>query len=297
MNSPVNSGIRQYRLKARVRGFLQTLLPWQIQSFMVAALKYMPYLPKADSYVISKTPDPDLKVCSQGLKIPPDELTQGYGGEGHVSTGERDVKKMLELLKETDFELAPGNRALEMGCATGRMIRNLKPFTETCEIWGTDIDAKFIYWCQQNLNPPFHFATTTTIPHLPFPDQYFNLIYTGSVFTHIDDLAEAWFLELSRILSPGGRIYCTIFDDNTVDVLESTTLSNYIHTRNIMNTYSIYNKSKKDFGMLVMGRDTSSQVFYNIDYLKKIIPPSLEIISIAREAYGYQSAAIFRKLG
>jgi SAM-dependent methyltransferase len=290
----MDSSIRQYRRKARIRSFLQTLLPWKAQSFMVAALKYVPYLPKSDSYVIPKTPNPDLKVCSQGLRIPPDELTQGYGEE-HIPTGERDVKKMLELLKATEFELLSENRVLEMGCATGRMIRHLKPFTETCEIWGTDIDAKFVYWCQQNLNPPFHFATTTTIPHMPFADGYFNLIYTGSVFTHIDDLAEAWFLELSRILSPGGRLYTTIADNNTVNVLETSTQRNYVWSRDIMSSYSIYNERKNDFGMLVVGRDTASQVFYDIDYLRKIIPSTLEILSVTNEAYGYQSAVIFGK--
>jgi SAM-dependent methyltransferase len=221
-------------------------------------------------------------------------LTQGYGEE-HIPTGERDVKKMLELLKATEFELLSENRVLEMGCATGRMIRHLKPFTETCEIWGTDIDAKFVYWCQQNLNPPFHFATTTTIPHMPFADGYFNLIYTGSVFTHIDDLAEAWFLELSRILSPGGRLYTTIADNNTVNVLETSTQRNYVWSRDIMSSYSIYNERKNDFGMLVVGRDTASQVFYDIDYLRKIIPSTLEILSVTNEAYGYQSAVIFGK--
>jgi hypothetical protein len=140
----MDSSIRQYRRKAKIRRILQALLPWQAQSFMVAALKYVPYYPRLDSYVIPKTPDLSLKICSQGLRIPPDELTQGYGEE-HIPTGARDVKKMLELLKATEFELLSENRVLEMGCATGRMIRHLKPFTETCEIWGTDIDTKFVY--------------------------------------------------------------------------------------------------------------------------------------------------------
>jgi hypothetical protein len=43
----MDSSIRQYRRKARIRSFLQTLLPWKAQSFMVAALKYVPYLPKS----------------------------------------------------------------------------------------------------------------------------------------------------------------------------------------------------------------------------------------------------------
>jgi SAM-dependent methyltransferase len=286
--------IQQYRNKAKMRRFIQSLLPWQAQSLMVAAIKYVPYQPRLDAYVIPKDPSPTLKQCPQGLNIPPDELTQEYYA-GYLPTGEKDVAQMLDLLKASDFELCPGNRALEMGCATGRMIRHLKPFTGDCEIWGTDIDAKYIYWCQQNLNPPFHFATTTTIPHLPFGDGYFNLIYTGSVFTHIDDLAEAWFLELSRLLSPGGRLYVTICDESTVNLLETGTKDNYVMAQKIMSSYDLYNQSNKDFGMLVVGRDTASQVFYNLDYLRKILPPTLELLSVTQEAYGYQSAVVLGK--
>lgn len=288
--------IQQYRNKAKIRRFIQSLLPWQAQSLMVAAVKYVPYQPRLDSYVIPKSPNSALKQCPQGLNIPPDELTQEYY-EGYLPTGEKDVATLLEVLEASGFKLQSGNRILEMGCATGRMLRHLKPFTESCEIWGIDIDAKYIYWCQQNLNPPFHFATTTTIPHLPFGDGYFNLIYTGSVFTHIDDLAEAWFLELSRLLSPSGRLYVTICDSNTVNLLDTSAKDNYVMARKIMSSYDLYNNFKQDFGMLVVGRDTASQVFYDVDYLRKIIPPTLKVLSITQEAYGYQSAVVLERGG
>jgi SAM-dependent methyltransferase len=66
--------------------------------------------------------------------------------------------------------------------------------------------------------PCRYFCTTTTAPHLPFEDGYFDLIYAGSVFTHIADLADAWFLELKRIVRPGGRLYITVHDKHTIDL-------------------------------------------------------------------------------
>jgi ubiquinone/menaquinone biosynthesis C-methylase UbiE len=80
------------------------------------------------------------------------------------------------------------------------MIRWLAGLAEEMEIWGVDINARHIVWCQENLIPPFNFATVTIEPHLPFKDEYFDLIYCGSVFTHIDDLAYTWLLELKRIM-------------------------------------------------------------------------------------------------
>jgi ubiquinone/menaquinone biosynthesis C-methylase UbiE len=67
-------------------------------------------------------------------------------------------------------------------------------------MWGVDINARHINWCQLNLRPPFSFATTTTAPQLPFEDGYFDLIYSGSVFTQLSDLADAWILELRRVV-------------------------------------------------------------------------------------------------
>ena len=100
------------------------------------------------------------------------------------------------------------------------MIRWLADLAQECQIWASKIDARQSLWCQENLSPPFNFATVTTAPHLPFEDRYFDLIYCGSVFTHIDhDLADAWLLELKRIIRPGGRVYITVHDKHSADLI------------------------------------------------------------------------------
>jgi len=123
---------------------------------------------------------------------------------------------MKQILDSSGFSIRDGSRVLDLGCASGRMIRWLVDFAEQCEIWGVDISAEHIIWCQEYLSPPFNFATVTTSPHLPFEDGYFDLIYCGSVFTHISDLADAWLLELKRIMRRDGRLYITVHDKHTV---------------------------------------------------------------------------------
>ena len=79
----------------------------------------------------------------------------------------------------------------------------------TAEFWGADISAEHILWANRHLRPPFRFVTThDPAAPLPFGDGSFQMIYAGSVFTHIADLADAWLLELRRVLAPGGRM-CT----------------------------------------------------------------------------------------
>ena len=71
----------------------------------------------------------------------------------------------------------------------------------------------------RNLTPEFHFITNTTEPHLPFEDKHFDLVYCGSVFTHIMDLPDAWFLELRRVVKRGGLLYITVNDKHSAEVI------------------------------------------------------------------------------
>jgi len=255
----------------------------------VTTMKYIPYEKGSSCYVLPKEPDDNTAVCSSGLPIPPRDLWLGYGNsqEEFLSSGEEHVSKMLEILKRSGFSFAAGKRVLDFGCGAGRMIRQLLALTESCEIWGSDIDSEMIYWCKQYLEPPFHFLTTTTIPHLPFKDGYFDFIYAGSVFTHIDDLSDAWLLELRRILSKEGRLYLTIHDNHTMELLDTA----YRHTwlAKVIYSNDFYKTAKQKGGKIVIGRDSHSQVFYDIDYFRRSVQFLFELISITPEAYGYQT--------
>lgn len=278
----------------------------------VSVLKYQPDAHGSSSFAIPKLQNYDNDGEHEGFSIPPRPFWIGYGNdfgdkgaEWYISKGKRDVSRMLEITGSSDFSFAPGSRILEMGCAAGRMIRHLKGFADSCEIWGVDVDAPLINWCKGNLSPPFHFATTTTIPHLPFADAYFDFIYTGSVFTHIDDLAEAWLLELRRLLSERGRLYITIHDRHTIALLDAGyfydktgyfTKNKEVELTTKLNSNQTYQKEKREFGMLVIGRDYSSQVFYDIDYFRKVAAACMyDVLSVTEEAYGHQTGVLLKK--
>lgn len=155
-------------------------------------------------------------------RIPPISLRHYYGvkdGKYHddlyLRSGFNDIRSMRRILIEDRFEIA-GERVLEFGCSGGRMLRHLEEEARSAEIWGVDLHSAAIHWAQAHLSPPFHFFTNTTSPHLPFEDNSFGLIFAGSVWTHIGELDDAWLLEMRRILRPGGRLYITISDENTL---------------------------------------------------------------------------------
>jgi ubiquinone/menaquinone biosynthesis C-methylase UbiE len=204
---------------------------------------------------------------------------------------------MARIVEESGVTLKNINRVLELGCAAGRMLRHVLGFAPSAELWGVDISAKHIQWCVDNLTPAMptmQFATTTVIPHLPFEDRYFDLIYCGSVFTHIEDIERAWLLELGRVLCPKGRLYVTVHDEHTVRQFD-TSYRNHLFA-DFIRAHPVYCANKNNFNMIVIGRGPESQVFYNSRYLKAILPPCLRWVSHTPEAYGYQSAVLLEKL-
>ena len=165
---------------------------------------------------------PEAAALPLARRIPPTPLRHYYGykdGAWHddlyLSSGLADVRAMKAILAEDGFD-PMGGRILDFGCSAGRMLRHLEAEAQAGEVWGADLHAEAIHWAQAHLSPPFHFLTNTTQPHLPFEDRSFDLIFAGSVWTHIGELADAWLLEMRRLLRPGGRLYITISDEDTL---------------------------------------------------------------------------------
>lgn len=256
---------------------------------------YVESLPGKSAYCIKPSNLTTNHPEAGKFPIPPKELWVGYASdaEGYLSTGKCHVTEMVRLLEQTGFSVGSAKRILEFGCAAGRMIRHLPEIAPNAELWGVDHDAERIRWCIENLTPAIHFATTTVVPHLPFEDRYFDLIFCGSVFTHIEDLQESWLLELGRVLRPSGKLYVTIHDEHTVTLLEKG--GDYLLAKE-MEEQPTYRNNKNDFNMIVVGRGASSQVFYSSRYFQFITPPIFRWISRTPEAYVYQSAVILEKL-
>jgi ubiquinone/menaquinone biosynthesis C-methylase UbiE len=253
-------------------------------------LAYLPYRPGQD-YVLS--PYAPVTAAGDPLPVPPEKLWLGYQ---YLEHGEAHVRTMLDIAERSGFVPADGDRILDLGCGAGRMIRHLRHLADRCEIWGTDISAPHITWCKHHLSPPFHFATTTKVPHLPFADGSFALIYCGSLFTHIDDLADAWLLELRRLLRPGGRLYVTIHDEGTIGLFEKARHSHARVVKEIKQSPT-FQAAGHDWGMFTIGRDEDSQVFYKRTYFERMAGNAFDTLSITPEAYYYQTAFLLAPKG
>src|SRR5581483_3033002 len=137
--------------------------------------KYIPLQGGAPYFICPREQPPSIRPEDE-LPVPPRELWEGWGAD-YLESGQQDTATMLRILERAGEDPRCFARVLDLGCAAGRMLRFFPRPTDAFERWGVDIKAKHIAWCQQNLSPPLRFPTTTTMPHLPFEDNYFDLVY------------------------------------------------------------------------------------------------------------------------
>jgi ubiquinone/menaquinone biosynthesis C-methylase UbiE len=205
---------------------------------------------------------------------------------------------MLAALDACSFDWDHVQRVLEFGCSNGRMIRHLEAQAASREIWGVDIQADKVIWAIENLSPPFHFAVTTTVPHLPFPDNHFDLVFAGSIFTHLGELHVAWLLELARITSDRGMLYLTFHDENAAQVVLAEDSPRFTRAKELMSRSSFADALPKgEFGMVSMtppSRAMLSMVRSSSAYVRHVTEPFLRLIDTFPRAYGdLQTAYVF----
>jgi SAM-dependent methyltransferase len=149
------------------------------------------------------------------------------------------------------------------------------------------------------------------VPHLPFEDRSFGLVYCGSLFTHIDDLAEAWFLELHRILRPGGRLYFSVNDRHAVDVFDGKAspaayARYYERTGGRDNWEAFVSACSADpqyqrfrqggAAMAALGRDGMAHVMWDTRALTRHLGYGYRCRSVNPESYGHQTTVLLERI-
>ncbi len=154
-----------------------------------------------------------------GLPLPPAALRHRVGPNSsraeflHVGAlCADDLMKVYEQL-----ERPPGSdpRWLDFGCGCGRVARHLiapqapaRPGVRDLAYTGVDVDGRQIAWAARHL--PGRFEVIPTAPPTGLSSAAFDVIFTISVFTHLDEGPQlAWLGELARLLRPGGLLLAT----------------------------------------------------------------------------------------
>jgi ubiquinone/menaquinone biosynthesis C-methylase UbiE len=125
--------------------------------------------------------------------------------------------------------LKPSGQVLDIGCGVGKIARPLVSYLKTEGSYhGVDIAHDAIEWCCEAYkgHPNFHFhhadlfntryrpkgKVSAVSFKFPFPANYFDVCFLGSVFTHLlPDETANYLGEIARMLKPGACCLGTFF--------------------------------------------------------------------------------------
>lgn len=261
----------------------------------------------ADGYVVDAPAD-DAPLASDGLPLPPPLLREGYGvqadgsysDEAYLRSGISTAGRIEAMLDRQGFTLDRPIRVLDFGGSSGRVLRHFVPKVDLAgggELWSVDCSSPNIAWAETHLCPPMNFAVTTTAPHLPFPDGYFDLIFAGSVFTHIAELTDAWLLELKRITKPGGFNVLTFFDEQSLNAVREgfdgnkawPFIQEFDRETGVLSrpyAYFVYKSSPK-----------LTRIAFGDAFLRSKLSRLFDLREVAHGAYGWQTAYVLQSTG
>jgi SAM-dependent methyltransferase len=147
-------------------------------------------------------------------RLPPASLRYRVHGSpdlgSFLDVGKKCVQDIKASLSRIGKNLDLFQNILDFGCGCGRTLLWLGKHSRSFRIYGTDIDAEAISWCDKNLGFG-KFSLNTALPPLDFSSGMFDLILAISVFTHLDeDHQFLWLRELERVIGKKGILVLTV---------------------------------------------------------------------------------------
>lgn len=96
----------------------------------------------------------------------------------------------------------PFQRALDLGCGTGEMMKMLLQSDDQRELYGIDLSEKMLSVAEGKLSGKVQLVLGDS-EHLPFADNFFDVVYCNDSFHHYP-APENVIREVQRVLKPGG---------------------------------------------------------------------------------------------
>lgn len=158
------------------------------------------------------------RARSGGLPLPPMRLRARVGNRSagaFLQAGASSAAALRKAAREhLGLDFAGDLRVLDFGCGCGRTLRHFHPLP----VEGCDVDANAIAWMQRHIGAE-RFAANRFDPPLPWFDGVFDLVYSVSIFTHLDEQSQRdWLRELARVLKPGGGALLTVQSEHALSM-------------------------------------------------------------------------------
>jgi SAM-dependent methyltransferase len=157
-------------------------------------------------------------TSGDGRPIPPSRLRARTGSPGiglFFDSARQSVDDLVVALEAAGRSLSDLDAVLDFGCGCGRILQELRWRSDGGPtLFGCDVDADAIAWAQRSY-PDLRLASTGFSPPLPYREDDFDLVYSSSVFTHLDAAAQQrWLEEFKRVLRPGGLALISVYGEH-----------------------------------------------------------------------------------
>lgn len=180
---------------------------------------------------------------------------------------------------------------LDWGSGAGRVTQHYGRHLGWERVFGVDVDAENVKWCQEHLNLT-SFSHCDVTPPLPYADETFDYITATSVLTHIPgDMVDAWLDELYRVLRPGGIAALSVGTETRV------ARGSYSNERLDMLEEKGYEDSIRNpqLNGVVDDADYYRNVRFSKDFIAKTWTKKFELVKIFDHAIGVQDIVALRK--
>lgn len=139
--------------------------------------------------------------------VPPRRLRARTGAPGareFAHGGRLAAAALASVLKDAGGSVGEVRSVLDFGCGSGRVLPHVAALAPDARCTGCDVDAGAITWAARHLRER-EWSLSGAVPPLPFAAGQFDLVYSISVFSHLDrDSQDHWLAEVRRVLKPGG---------------------------------------------------------------------------------------------
>jgi SAM-dependent methyltransferase len=229
------------------------------------------------------------QLFHEELDIPTARLRKRVHGSFCPKTY-HDVGEMVfkDLVNLSEIESNTYKDVLDFGCGPGRVAG--KFLREGIFVHGTDIDEKAISYCRRQF-PRGKWEVNKWSPPLIYKSNFFDFIYSISVFTHInEDLQKKWLKEISRILKPDGLAIISVHGENCYRKLDAKEVS-------LISEKGFYYKIENIGIFKTDGLPNDYQTSYQTkEYVKSEWRKYFEYIEVHESGIGnHQDAIILRK--
>lgn len=231
---------------------------------------------------------------ADGALLPPARLRHRvHGGlepAPFIEIGKTLTRNIHDLCALVGRDFYSFDHILDFGCGSGRVLRNLRDAPSTCTLYGTDIDPELTAWCANNLKN-VRVNTNGYNPPLTYPDNTFDLIYSISVFTHLDqDYQNLWLAELQRVAKPGSILILTVHGEPCINYLVPS------YQKEVRDKGFLFVKSATGKLKLDKLPDFYQCSYHTKDYVKRVWSEYFDIIHHKEQFINnHQDAVVLRK--